>query len=248
MPMTAAELADEAAQIVEAGAHALHLHVRDEQGGHSLDPKLYRDALAAIHARVGDQLVVQVTTESAGRYRVEEQMAVVRDLVPQYMSMAIRELIPDASHEPGAADFLAWVAQQHIGVQFILYDAADVMALTRLHSRSLIPFDRPHGLFVVGRHSVGGLSNPRDLLSFIAAWPADWPWTVCGFGRTEPLCLAAAIALGGHVRVGFENNLLSPDGTLAPDNAAAVTNVRRLIECTGRQFATRAEAAALYRA
>ncbi|MBB6096505.1 uncharacterized protein (DUF849 family) [Povalibacter uvarum] len=247
LPMTAAELADEAAQIVEAGAHVLHLHVRDAQGRHSLDPELYREAIAAIRARVGDDLLVQVTTESAGLYRAEQQVAVIRNLVPRYMSMAIRELIPDESHESAAAGFLAWAAQQAIGIQFILYTAADVAALTRLHSRGLIAVDRPHGLFVVGRHAVNGLSNPRDLLTFIADWPMDWPWTVCAFGRTEPLCLAAAIALGGHVRVGFENNLMAPDGTLAKDNAASVTNVRQMIECTGRPLATRDEAGALYR-
>jgi len=246
LPMTAAELADEAAQLVEAGAHALHLHVRDAQGGHSLDPKLYREALAAIHARVGNRLVVQVTTESAGRYRVEEQIAVVRDLVPRFMSMAIRELIPDASHESGAADFLAWAAQQRIGIQFILYDAMDVGTLVRLHSRGLISFNHPHGLFVLGRYSESGLSDPRDLLPFVATWPVDWPWTVCAFGRTEPLCLAAAVALGGHVRVGFENNLWAPDGAPARDNAAAVINVRRMVECTGRRLATHDEAVTLY--
>ena len=247
LPMTAAELAEEAAQLVEAGAHALHLHVRDAQGGHSLDPNLYREAIAAIRARTGDRLVVQVTTESAGRYRAQEQMAAMRDLVPQYMSIAIRELIPDASHESGAAVFLAWAAQQKIGIQFILYSAADVVALTSLHLRGLVPYHRPHGLFVLGRYAQSGLSEPRDLLPFIAEWPIDWPWTVCAFGRTEPLCLAAAIALGGHVRVGFETNLWAPDGTLARDNAAAVTNVLGLVECTGRQLASREEAVVLYK-
>lgn len=247
LPMTAAELADEAAQLVAAGAHALHLHVRDAQGRHSLDPNLYREAIAAIRSRVGDGLIVQVTTESAGRYRAEEQMAVVRELIPEHMSIAIRELIPDASHEPGAADFLAWAERQGIGIQFILYSASDAAALKSLHSRGLVPFQGSHGLFVLGRYAASGLSDPRDLLAFVAEWPSDWPWTVCAFGRTEPLCLAAAIALGGHVRVGFENNLLSPDGTLARDNASAVINVRRLVECTGRQLATRDEAAALYR-
>ena len=54
------------------------------------------------------------------------------------------------------------------------------------------------------------------------------------------------VALGGHVRVGFENNLLAPDGTPARDNAAAVANILQLIACTGRQTASVAEARALY--
>jgi uncharacterized protein (DUF849 family) len=97
---------------------------------------------------------------------------------------------------------------------------------------------------VLGRKD--GMSNPQDLLPFVNAWRADWPWTACAFGRTEPLCLAAAVALGGHVRVGFENNLLAPDGTPARDNAAAVTNIRELIARTGRPTASAAQARSLY--
>jgi len=246
LPLTADELAGEAARIEQAGAHALHLHVRDDAGLHSLDPMRYRAAIAAIRARVADRLLIQVTTEAAGVYRPEEQMAAMRELTPELMSVAIRELIPDAAHERAAAEFLAWAHDRRIGVQFILYSPGEVATFIALHARGLIPSNAPHGLFVLGRYATSGVSDPHELLGFVAEWPREWPWTVCAFGRTEPLCLAAAIALGGHVRVGFENNLTAPDGTLARDNAALVENVRRLIECTGRPLATASEALAIY--
>lgn len=246
IPLTAAELAAEAESVANAGAHALHLHVRDADGKHSLDPRLYREAITAINARIGDRLVVQVTTESAEIYAAEAQMAVVRELVPACASVAIRELIRDATHEDRAAEFFAWTRTAGVGLQFILYDAADVAKLVSLQASGAVPIEKPHALFVLGRKAADGVSAPRDLLPFVAGWPADWPWTVCAFGRTEPLCLAAAIALGGHVRVGFENNLFAPDGTQARNNAASVTNVTQLIARTGRGTATAAQARALY--
>jgi 3-keto-5-aminohexanoate cleavage enzyme len=244
IPLTAAELAAEAEAIADAGAHALHLHVRDADGKHSLDAGIYRQALDAIRARVDERLVVQVTTESVGMYAPEQQMAVIRELVPPCASVAIRELIREPAQEKAAAEFFAWAHKAGVGLQFIVYESAEVVRLAKLQASGVVPIDKPHALFVLGRKD--GMSNPQDLLPFVNAWPADWPWTACAFGRTEPLCLAAAVALGGHVRVGFENNLLAPDGTPARDNAAAVANVLQLIACTGRGAASAAQARSLY--
>ena len=244
IPLTAAELAAEAEAVADAGAHALHLHVRDADGKHSLDANIYRQALDAIRSRVGERLVVQVTTESVGIYAPEQQMAVIRELVPPCASVAIRELIREPAHEQAAAEFFAWAQQAGVGLQFIVYDSAEVERLVRLQASGVVSIDKPHALFVLGRKD--GMSSPRDLLPFVNAWPADWPWTACAFGRTEPLCLAAAVALGGHVRVGFENNLLGPDGTPARDNAAAVTNIVQLIARTGRGTASAIQARDLY--
>jgi 3-keto-5-aminohexanoate cleavage enzyme len=229
IPLTAAELAAEAEAVADAGAHALHLHVRDADGKHSLDAKIYRQAL---------------TTESVGIYAPEQQMAVIRELVPPCASVAIRELIREPAHEQVAAEFFAWGHKAGVGLQFIVYESAEVVRLAKLQASGVVPIDKPHALFVLGRKD--GMSNPRDLLPFVNAWPAAWPWTACAFGRTEPLCLAAAVALGGHVRVGFENNLLAPDGTAARDNAAAVANILQLIACTGRPAASAAQARSLY--
>ncbi|HSK39616.1 MAG TPA: 3-keto-5-aminohexanoate cleavage protein, partial [Arenibaculum sp.] len=96
LPMTAGELAAAAAACLDAGASMMHVHVRDRAGRHVLDAGLYRDAFAAIRAEVGDRLVLQATTEAVGRYAPAEQMALVEDLRPEAVSMAVRELIPDA--------------------------------------------------------------------------------------------------------------------------------------------------------
>jgi uncharacterized protein (DUF849 family) len=126
LPLTAADLADTAVTLRDAGVSVLHLHVRDREGGHTLDPGRYREALVAIRERIGDELILQVTTEAVGKYSSAEQMAVVRELRPEAVSLALREIIPDDAHEARAAGFFAWLSEARIWPQYILYSEDDV--------------------------------------------------------------------------------------------------------------------------
>ena len=81
----------------------IHAHVRDRDGRHLLDAEAYRAAIAAIRAAVGDRLVIQITSEALGIYQPAEQMDVVREVRPEAVSLALRELLPDESHEAGFA-------------------------------------------------------------------------------------------------------------------------------------------------
>ncbi len=253
LPMTAEEIARTAAAIAEAGAAMIHVHVRDAQGRHLLDAEAYRDVTAAIRAAVGDRLIVQVTTEAGGRYQPPEQMRVIRELRPEAVSLAIRELIADEAAEPAAADFLAWARRERVMTQIILYDADEVRRYHGLKARGVIPSGNDFPLFVLGRYSAGQTSAPADLDPFLAAATelglgdpsfAD-PWSMCAFGRHENACAAYAAAKGGHVRVGFENNLWLPDGTVAPDNAALVRLAAGAVTGAGRALATADQARAL---
>jgi uncharacterized protein (DUF849 family) len=118
-------------------------------------------------------------------------MSVIRELVPACASVAIRELIREPAHQDSAAQFFAWARSAGVGLQFIVYDPAEVVRLVILQTTGVVPIEKPHALFVLGRKD--GMSNPQDLLPFVNAWPAEWPWTVCAFGRTEAMCLAAAV-------------------------------------------------------
>ena len=237
LPMTTSEIARCAAACREAGAAAVHVHVRDAEGGHVLDADLYREATAAIRREVGRGLVVQATTEAVGRYMAAEQMALVRDLRPEAVSMAVRELIPDPGAEQEAASFLAWLSNEAVAPQFILYSAEDLARFDDLRRRGVVPDAFTDVLYVLGRYAEGQQSSPRELVPFLAADGARYPWTVCAFGRREHACAVTAAAMGGHVRVGFENNLHLKDGRLAPDNAALVADVAAAIGALGRPLA-----------
>lgn len=221
LPLAPDELAETAARCRDAGAAMIHLHVRDADGRHTLDPGLYHQAIAAIRRAVGDKLVIQVTSESGRIYQPDAQMQAVREVRPEAVSLALRELIPDTGGERTAAEFFQWLARHGCAPQYILYTAAEVDWYRTLLERGVIP-DAPHWLlFVLGRYAEKQQSQPADLLPFLGE-TLTVPWSVCAFGRTEHACAVAAAALGGHLRVGFENNLHLKNGTRAPHNAALI--------------------------
>jgi uncharacterized protein (DUF849 family) len=246
LPMSAAELAGEAARCCDAGASAIHLHVRDDDGAHVLDAARYGAAWQAVREATGGAMAVQITTEAVGRYSTAEQVAVVRAVMPEAVSIAVRELVPDAAHEAAAELFLRWLKQVRISPQFILYDAGDVQRLHDLQARGVVPFANPFLLFVLGRYAAEQQSAPQDLEPFLNALEGrDAVWAVCAFGRREAACAEAAIAAGGHVRVGFENNLHLPDGSLAVGNADLVRCVAAAARAAGCGIMDAAETRAL---
>ncbi|RWA94521.1 3-keto-5-aminohexanoate cleavage protein [Mesorhizobium sp.] len=238
LPLTPDDLAHVAAASFEAGAAMIHVHVRDHDGRHLLDAEAYRAATAAIRGSVGDRLVLQITSEALGIYQPEQQMRVVLEVRPEAVSLALRELMPDPTHEAGFAAFLETLRNEKITPQIILYTPEEAIYLAVLAGRGLIPFDNLPVLYVLGRYTVGQTSRPADLLPFLAPGiPAARHWMVCAFGSQEAACVTTAALLGGHARVGFENNLLLPDGTLASGNQDLVVATRRAVEACGLTLA-----------
>ncbi len=238
IPITPYELAIEAEKSMQAGASIIHLHIRDDNGEHSLDPDRYRDAINAIRDKVGDQLIIQITTESVGIYTTAEQMDIVRELKPESVSLALRELCPKGE-ENTARDFFKWVYNQKISIQYILYSTDDIKRFIHLHSQNVIPEECPHLLLVLGRYSKDQISNPNDILPMINAMDGFIAnWSVCAFGAKESDCLLLSGKYGGHCRIGFENNILLPDGNIAPDNATLITNFVSRLPTIGRKLAT----------
>ena len=219
LPTTPAGIADCAVALLEQGVSVLHLHVRDSDGRHSLDAGHYRAAIAALRGAVGQRLVVQITTEAVGRYSTAEQLEVVRTVRPEAVSLALREVVPDASAEREFADFCTWMRKEAIWPQYILYSPADVQRFDRLRLRGVFADERPFCLFVVGAYGArhGGVDDLSALVS--AADCGSFPWAACCFGPQENGVMLAAAERGGHVRLGFENNIVLSDGTPASDNA-----------------------------
>jgi len=241
LPLTPSELAECAKDCLDAGASMLHLHVRDAAGRHSLEPGDYRAAIAAIRARVGEDLVLQITTESGGRYGPLEQMACADTLAPEALSLAIRELFADPALEGAAGAFLRRQAARDALVQYIVYSSDEVSRCARLHAEEVIPQRLPQILFVLGSYVERRAGCAPDILPMLAALPAGWRWSVCAFGSAEAQCITAAALLGGHVRVGFENNLQLPSGAIAVDNAELVRVTRDALAGLGLRSASCSE-------
>jgi 3-keto-5-aminohexanoate cleavage enzyme len=239
LPLTAGELARTAAECLERGAATIHLHVRDAEGRHCLDPDAYRTTIARICQEVGDRLVVQITSESLGRYSPSDQRAAVLRTNPEAVSLALRELAPEKADEKDFGDFLGKLKQMRIWPQIILYTPGEAERLGTMLKQGLIPFDKLAVLYVLGRFALTRTALPRDLLPFLAPpMPRFESWSVCAFGRREAACVTAAALLGGHARVGFENNLALPNGTRAISNAELVGAAARALEAVGLQTQT----------
>ena len=242
LPITAEELAADAVQLRDAGVSVLHLHVRDSAGRHTLDADRYREAMNSIRDRVGDELIIQVTTEAVGVYAADEQMAVVRDLRPEAVSLALRELCPTPEQEPGAADFFRWLKRTGIWPQYILYSEADLRRFDAMRRRGVFAEDAPFVMLVVGSYADGIAGTVADLETLLSAVDCDaFPWSVCCFGEHEHGVMVAATARGGHVRMGFENNVLMADGSPAADNAALIRQFTAATRGGARRPATAAE-------
>jgi uncharacterized protein (DUF849 family) len=235
VPISADECGRAAAACREAGAAMIHLHVRDAEDGHSLNADRYKEAIAAVRRETGGGMIIQMTTEAVGIYRPEEQIAAVRAVRPEAVSMAIRELCPDDATVGDFSAFLSWLKAERINPQFILYSPDDCDRFSDLRRRGVVPYDRPFVLYVLGRYAQGQKSVPADLLPFLrTGGGAALDWAICAFGPREGACALTAAALGGHARVGFENNFYLADGSVAPDNAALVRQIADGAKLLGR--------------
>ncbi len=239
LPLSPDELARTAAECLERGASMIHLHVRDGGGGHCLDPDAYRAAIARICQEVGDRLVIQITSESLGLFTPREQKAAVLEANAEAVSLALREFAPEPSDERDFGLFLGRLKQMRIWPQIILYHPDEARRLGAMRKEGLIPFDKLSVLYVLGRFALTRTAIPRDLLPFLAPdMPRFESWSVCAFGRREAACVTASALLGGHARVGFENNFTLPDGARAASNADLVGAAVRALGAVGLQTQT----------
>jgi len=240
LPISPEELAKEAYACMKAGASMIHLHVRADDETHILDVPRYREATAAIRDRCGEGIIIQATTEAVGQYSAPEQMALVRELAPQSASLAISELVPEGG-EAAAKEFFQDLVLQNILPHYIVYSAEELQRFLSLVDDGIIPEENVFLLFVLGRYSQGQTSHPSDLLPFLNVLENRYPWSVCAFGPLEHASASAAVALGGHVRVGFENNILLKNGDVATSNASLVSQVVSVTEAIGRPTASAKE-------
>lgn len=223
IPVTAEETARTAAACREVGAAMIHIHVRDQDQRHSLDVDLYRDAIAAARREAGPDMVIQATTESVGMYDSRQQMEMVRALKPEAISMGLRELAPSDDDKATFAEFMQWLARERIAAQIIIYDDHDAGRIRKWAQEGVFDAGATSVLFVVGKYVPQTTGTPKDLLPLYQTCAAHFrDWMLCAFGPRETACVATAALLGGHCRVGFENNLCLPDGGNAADNVAIV--------------------------
>ncbi len=239
LPISPTELANCAAEVMAAGASILHLHVRDEHGQHSLDVNHYRRAIDAVTDKIGDGLVIQVTSEAVGVYSRRDQMTMVKTLRPEAVSLALRELVPNGSDPNETADFFCWLHENNVCPQIILYDEIDYQRYQQLQKQGVFGEEALFLLFVVKKQQPER-EHEGFLNTAFGKFPpkTDSTWAACCFGKQEHNLAALCAQNAGHVRVGFENNIWREDGTFAANNAELVRNAREAALPANRITAT----------
>ncbi|MBI1905856.1 MAG: 3-keto-5-aminohexanoate cleavage protein [Rhodocyclales bacterium] len=240
IPLTPAEIAAEALACRKAGASILHLHVRAPDGSHSLDAGRYREAMSAV--REACDIVIQPTSERCGVFGPDAMMDAFRALTPEMMTFNLRELLEpdDAPQRDRVRDFLAEVDAAGTVPQYIVYDAEQIDTLHHWWEEGWLPQASPFILVVLGRYA-GSVSRPADIIEILPRIPKEWRWGLCAFGVPELACVVQAALLGGHCRVGFENNIVAADGTPLTSNAEQVGRLVGVLRELGLHTATAAE-------
>ena len=249
LPITATEIAKTAVSCAEAGAGMMHLHVRDEGGGHSLDPHLYRTALKEIKAAVGDSMLLQVSSEAAGIFQRQHQIECMKRLAPHCLSCGLSEFMPsEQKYEEGSAFFRELHGAGAL-IQYILYSPEEARLFTQLCREGFLPGSHHFLLFVFGRYGRKKQLQPASVAPYLTPLESgafSYTWMVCGFDAQEHQVVEEALNYGGHVRIGFENNLLGRDGSPYHSNSDRVKEVCGLVKGLGLEVGGRSFAESLY--
>jgi len=231
VPVTISETVKTAKACFKSGATGIHFHMRDEKGQHILDSGLCKEALTELQKQV-PKMHLQVTTEAVGRYSPDAMRKLAYDVVPPGISIGIREMIP--SRQPTIDDIKVYKKLTESGtkIQHICYGPEDIDLLSNLLDKAELSKTGTWCMFVIGHYS-GKISNPENISPFVERLKKNnmnGDWAVCAFAKEEVSCLKMAIKLGGKIRVGFENSLLMPDGSVAPNNETKVKAASTLFD------------------
>lgn len=234
LPLTPLELAKTAVTCLEEGAGMMHFHVRDSHGKHTLNHAIYRQTLRELEAAVGSDLLLQVSSEAAGIFQANEQIEQMKLLAPHCLSCGLMELVKEQKDYDSGHAFFSEMHRTGAMVQYILYSPAEVEWYEKLCSEGVIPGKNHLLLFVLGKGGQATGEEDSHLQTYVSTLKQNNPWMACGFGLVEHKIMAQVAKLGGHARVGFENNHQLPDGSLAPDNASLVKLTSKLAFSVGR--------------
>jgi len=240
LPVTPAALGATAAACRAAGASIVHVHCRRDDGTNTHDLGRFAEALAAIRA-VSD-CIVQFSTGGAIGMTPEERAAPLA-LRPEMATLSCGTVnFGDDVFEnsfPIMRGILAAMRRYDVRPELEIFDAGHLANAKRLAREGLLDLPQ-HVDFVLG--IPGALEATADnLVQLVARLPERCTWSVAATGRDQLPMAAIAIAMGGHVRVGLEDNIYYRRGQLAT-NDELVARVARLAAELERPVATPAEA------
>lgn len=236
LPHTPALLAQTARLVREAGGSIVHVHCREDDGTNTHSIERFKHAYEEV--RAASDIIVQFSTGGAIGMTPEER-AKILELRPEMATLTCGSVnFGDDIFENSFPIMRGILAKMHeFGVkpELEIFDKGHLANARRLAKEGLLAFPQ-HVDFVLG--VPGGMeASVQNLCDLVDDLPAGCTWSVAGIGRQQLPMALAAIAMGGHVRVGLEDNLYYSKGRLAR-NEELVARVARIAEEAGRPVAT----------
>jgi 3-keto-5-aminohexanoate cleavage enzyme len=241
LPTTPEEQAASAYECWQAGCSVVHLHVRDAQGKPSQSLELFEKVSKLIRDRC--DLILQFSTGGAVGTPVSERIAPLK-LKPEMASLNAGSInFGDEVFENLPKDIAALAVEMkrlNIKPEIEVYDLGMLEYGVSLVTQGIVPAPA-HFQFVLGtKHGLSGA--PENLFHMKSKLPSGCTFAVAGVGRNQLQVAPLAIVSGGHVRVGFEDNVYFSKGMLAKSNAQLVARIKELSLLLQREVATPQEA------
>jgi 3-keto-5-aminohexanoate cleavage enzyme len=242
VPYTPEEIAAEVRRSFEAGARMVHVHARLDDGTPTQEEGRYRETVEAIRA-AAPEIVIQVSTGGAVGMTQEERLGSLAAR-PEMASLTCGTVnFGRGVFENPAPLMLAFArALLEAGVrpELEIFDLGHLDNARWLAARAPLEGAQHHDL-VLGVPG-GAAGTPENVTLLAGRLPPGATWSATGIGRSHLPVVATAIACGGHVRLGFEDQVELSPGVLAPSNAALVERAARIGELLGRSVASPARA------
>jgi 3-keto-5-aminohexanoate cleavage enzyme len=254
IPYTPKEIGEEAKRAADAGAAIVHIHARTPQGGPDWSVETFAEIFDEVRART--DVIVNFSTGAVG-VPAEERVAHIRELRPEMaalnmgsMNYAIySEKKKVFYHDHVFANpfsdiqlFLETMKEAQVRPEMECFDAGHIGNTRPLIDMGVL--DAPYQFSLI-MGVLGGIpGTTRHLVDQVDSLPQGSHWQVIGIGLNQWPLVAAAIAMGGNVRVGLEDNFYLEQGKMAKSNGDLVEKASRLAHDLGREVATIAEARA----
>lgn len=248
LPITPAEQAAAAEAAVKAGASIIHLHVREDDGRPSQRLERFEEAILAIRKKV-PSAIIQISTGGAIGESIENRSRTLA-LKPEMASLNLGTMNfgDDVffNHPRDIVNLASKMRQFEVMPELEIYEAGMLESAFRLAKQGILR-EPLHFQFVLG--IPGGMSgDPKNLMHLVSLLPSNqYHWGVAGVGRFQLPLAVQALVMGGHVRVGFEDNIYYHKGELAQSNAQLVERIVRIAKELGREVATPDQARKLLR-
>jgi uncharacterized protein (DUF849 family) len=272
-PITPEQIATQGLEAADAGAAILHIHVRNPStGAPSSDIAHYREVVDRIRER-NDEVIVNLTTGYGGIFvptpgdwtraapgtnvrSAAERVAHVVELKPDICSLDMNtmqmadvmsgdrsSIMVVMNLDPIVAEMATAIRAAGVLPEVEIFESGDLARAQRMIADGLL---KGPGLYTLVLAPAYGLPPTQAAVSFaLGALPSGCIWTAMGTGSHSFRMAAQSYLMGGHVRVGLEDNLYLSKGVMASSNAALVKHVRQMIELMGGEIASVTEARAI---